>query len=303
MSGLGLNAVFSGVARPPMTAPSLRRWSAPRSILVVTDGRNEDMLLFHTMVQARQSNARVILGYLAGQGGEEEQRAAAERIQKRLQWVGIHCQSTILWSPAEESVPSLAARSGTDRVLIATHCEKLSGGLCPSNVTERVLPLLRVPACIIGNGVPPPPNGAEPAKRISLALSLQTKNEVALRFACELCREWNATLTVVHVFTPQERQETRLLRTPTAVSSELPDWIRRKTPISCPLQIAIRAGDPAREIVAHAAKTHQDLILMCSPGPVGAPGGHRAQVLRAVLSEAHCPVMVTGRCLEEVQGA
>lgn len=303
MSDLGWNPVLTEVMRPPAAVSSLRRWSAPRSILVVTDDRNEETLLFHTMVQARQSGARIILAHLAEQGREEPQREAADPMQRRLQWVGIHCQSTVLSGRAEEAVPSLAARCGADRVLIATQSEKHSGGLCPANVAERLLPLLRVPACIIGNSVPPPPKCAETAKRISLALSLQTRNELALRFASELCREWNATLSVVHVSTPQERQEAGTLRTPTAVRSELPDWIRRKTPISCPLEIAICSGDPAREIVTHAARTHQDLILMCSPGPANARNVHEAGVLKAVLSEATCPVMVTGRGLEQARGA
>ena len=292
--------MLSQATHLPAAAPSSRRWSSPRSILVVTDGRNEEMLLFHTMVQAKQSKARIVLAHLTSPSAEVPPPGASDSIQRRLQWVGIHCQSTVLSGPAEVSVPSLAARSGADRVLIATQGERLPGGLCASNVTERLLPLLQVPACLIGNSVPPPPKCAEPVKRISLALSLQARNEVALRFACELCRAWNATLTVVHVFTPQEQQMAEHLRTPTAVSSQLPDWIRKKTPISCPLEIAIRCGDPAREIAAHAAKSHQDLILMCSPGPANARGAYEAGVLRAVLSEASCPVMVTGRGMEQV---
>ena len=302
MPGLAWNAVLSEVARPQAPATSLRRWSSPRSILVVTNGRNEDMLLFHTMVQARQSRARVILAHLPSPAGDVQPQETADPIQRRLQWVGIHCQSTFLSGPAEDSVPSLAARSGADRVLIATQGEKLPAGLSPSNVAERLLPHLKVPACIIGNAVPAPPKGAEPVRRISLALSLQTRNEVALRFACELCREWNAILTVVHVFPPQEEEPTGLPRTPMAVSTELPSWIRKKTPISCPLEIAVRSGDPAREIVAHANKTRQDLILMCSPGQTNARGAYQASVLKAVLSEANCPVMVTGHGLEQPTG-
>ena len=303
MSNLAWNPVLPGVPHPVPAAPALRRWSSPRNILVVFNGRNEDMLLFHTVVQARQSGARVVLAYLAGQGSEEQQRAAADRVKQRLHWVGVHCQSTILWNPAEVSVPSLAARSGADRVLIVTQGEKLPGGLSLSNVAERLLPLLRIPVCVIGNAVPPPPNCAVPAKRISLALSLQSRNEMALRFACELCRDWNAALTVVHVFPKQELPGQRLPRTPNAVSSELPGWIRRKTPVSCPLEIAIRSGDPAHEIVAHAAKTHQDLILMCSPGRENVRGLLDAGVLKAVLSEAPCPVLVTGRGLEQEHGS
>ena len=302
MSQLAWNPSPSGATRLPAAAPSLQRWSSPRSILVVTDGQNEEMLLFHTMLQAKQSRARIVLAHLTNPGAET-QPPGTDSIQRRLQWVGIHCQSTILSGPAEVSVPSLAARSGADRVLIATQSERLPGGLSPSNVTERLLPLLQVPACLIGNGVPPPPKCAAPVKRIALALSLQTRNEVALRFACELCREWNATLTVVHVFSPQERQPAEHLRTPTAVDSQLPDWIRKKTPISCPLEISVRCGDPAREIAAHAAKSRQDLILMCSPGPAHARATTEAGVLKTVLSEATCPVMVTGRGLEQVQRA
>ena len=310
MSTFPWEAAQTTLPVPNAASPWLRRWCSPQSMLVIDNCRDEELLLMQVLVQAKQSRARILLAHVAGQERESTPHEASllidrkstaqpnlSRMADRLRWMGISCQSLTLWGPAEEEIPSLARRCKADRVLIATQREPGPGSLRPAMIVEKLLPRLDVPVCIVGDSVPAAPQSSVSARRITLAISLRSDFELPLKFACKLAQEYQAVLTVIHVFDSTLPGGQAGERTPTEIASRLPNWIRKKTPVSCPLQVAVRAGDPGTEIVRHATANHQDLIIFCSTGSAAAAGACSRGVIRTVISEAHCPVLVPGQAL------
>src|SRR5512133_63763 len=82
----------------PVTARTLRLWTAPDLILAVTSLTDEAVLLPHVINQARHSSAKVILGHVHDPGavrscgrmasaravGAREARAELERMARQL---------------------------------------------------------------------------------------------------------------------------------------------------------------------------------------------------------------------------
>jgi len=58
------------------------------------------------------------------------------------------------------------------------------------------------------------------------------------------------------------------------------------------LEIAVREGDPAREILNFDARAHHDFIILGSPSAATVPHLLGRGVVRTVLSEARCPIII-----------
>ena len=118
-----------------------------------------------------------------------------------------------------------------------------------------------------------------------------------LAFASRLAQEHHATLTVMHVFGNEKNGEKELERNPLAVASALPADRLREAELMCPLEIAVRKGDPATEILKSGSCTNQDFIVL---GPVGQPQPVQAgtlSIVHRIVRDALCPVIVLGQSL------
>ena len=123
----------------------------------------------------------------------------------------------------------------------------------------------------------------------------------ALRPAAELAERAGAELLVVHVTDLSAAPaEAGSLTTPRYVDQpqhEWPAWTSefvKRLACICPLghlhvRIVLAHGNPAAEIVRLAKKQPTDLMVLAWRGKWEFP---RAATLKAVLHEAHCPIMV-----------
>lgn len=293
----------------PVTVKAFSRWCAPEVILMVTNLRDSETLLFHGTNQAKRTAAKIVLAHLAGPAhllsgtpwdartarpkpSLGHVRAALDRMAQRLRWVGIACEPLVLWGPPVEEIPALAKVWSADRVIVTTQGDLHLGDKSAQTVAEQILSSLEVPVCVIGSSVPPPPSGASPVKRVTVALSLAVKPDRLLRFACEFATEHQATLTVLHVFDPKDPSTHFAERTPVEVASRLPAWICGKSGPPCSLEVRVREGNPANEIVKHLASTKQDFLILGAPGPSSGPRFDRPSVAQAVVNEASCPALI-----------
>jgi hypothetical protein len=70
--------------------------------------------------------------------------------------------------------------------------------------------------------------------------------------------------------------------------------------ILCPMEVAVREGDPAEAILKFDATRQHDLIIMGGPSRDTLPHIYRDGVVHSVIAEARCPVMVLGRSLDGI---
>ncbi|HEV2132794.1 MAG TPA: universal stress protein [Terracidiphilus sp.] len=301
-------------ANVPLSSQVLRQWSAPGIVLAVTDFAAEEILLFHAIQQARRSTAKVLLVHVLQpetapphigewihpsrhQNLAETALAALSRMARQLRWVGVPCEPLLLrGSPAKE-IALVAEARNADRILMTAACEKRRKNTASTTLTEDLLPGILAPICTVGQWLPTAPVVGHRPANITLALSLDTDAEMPLAFASRLAQEHQAKLTVLHVFSSEEKGLKEVERTPLAVASQLPADRLREAELMCPLEIAVRKGDPATEILKAESRSNQDFIVL---GPVGEAQPLRvgtSNIAHRVISEALCPVIVLGRRL------
>ena len=282
--------------------------------MAVTNLRDEETLLLHAVQQARQSGAKIVLLHIARTGSStlvhgraakkpegalsiREARSELDRMARQLRWVGIRCEAVFLKDPREEDIQQLAKSRGADRVLVSLQAAGAEEASDQAAMLDKLLPILHVPVCIIGEKVLPFSQKQRPAGRITLAISLSSDCEIPLKFASRLAQEQHAQLTVMHVFSGGSRNVTRINEAPAAVASRLPENALREAQLFCPLEIAVREGDPADELLNFAASTNQDFIILGSPGSPGGSGG--AGIVHRIVSEALCPVILLSQAVSD----
>ncbi|SPE29851.1 hypothetical protein SBA5_720022 [Candidatus Sulfotelmatomonas gaucii] len=290
------------------TAKRLRQWCAPEVILAVTNFADEDGLLFHLIRQARPGRTKVLLvntvpgrapshcaavlqlprnAFAAGLA-----RQALDRMARQLRWVGIGCEPVLLKGTAPEEIAALAKARAVDRVLITAHSGTKA---LQRTLAEELAPGLGAPVCVVPERVSPGLAGEKAAGRITLALSLRSNSEMPLAFASRLAQEQKSHLTVMHVFTGGDNGVAPFGRSPMSVASRLLSAGLREAELFCPLEIAVREGDPAEEILRYQAETNQDYVVLAGPRAQCAASSDRVCAAHRITSGARCPVIMLGR--------
>lgn len=291
-----------------LTAQVLRRWCAPERILAVTDLADEDTLLFHCIQQARRSNASVILAHVsqaerrltpaAASSGVAERSSSAgasqrilERMSCRLRWVGIPCEPLLLAGDPTEEILALTKSREVDRLLLSSLC---GGRRRARTLAEELSPWAGVPVCAVaGRGLPGPKTDRN-AGHILLALTLHPSCEILIRFAGRLAQEHHARLTLFHVVESQDADEAAENYVYHLLATQLFAGSLREAQLLCSVDIAVRSGDPANEILKEISAGEHDFLIVGTPhSPCADTPGSNSPVHK-VVREARCPVMLVG---------
>ncbi len=290
-----------------MTARLLRKWCDPEVILIVTNLFTEQSLLFHALRQARKSRAKVLLAYalrmddaafhpgrkLPPHNALPDISESLERIAGELRWEGLLCDTFILHGPPAEEITSLVNDHFVDRVIVAARNLKRTSHSSKASLLEHLLPVLDVPLCAIGENVPVGSYGEPPVGRISLALSLSSQQCTdCLSFASRLAQENRAHLIVLHVADGAQQTLQPEISSPMALAARIPSPVLREAGLLCPLEIAVRHGDPVQEILRYDATIPQDFIVLGSPSKLRNGRLSSTSILRNVIAEARCPVLI-----------
>ena len=290
-----------------VSAQVLRRWCTPSLVLAITDLADEEKLLFNLIRQAMPGRAKVLLAHVlrnadahhrsrnkrvpAENGGSAKTaRYVLEQMARQLRWVGVSCEPILRAALPPEEVPAMVAARGVDRILLTLQGDEY-GCLLQHELAEELLAAAAVPLCFLGPHMASAPHSEAAAGRILLALSLHSDCRLQLAFASRLAQEQRAKLTLLYVSDPADEAP---VHTPAALASRLPASALREAELLCPVEIAVREGDPAAEILDQANSARHDYLVLGLPGPLpaGVPG--RATVVRKVVSGARCPVMLLG---------
>lgn len=285
----------------------LRQWSSPDVILVVTDFLDEESIQFHTIQQARQSGAKVLLvevggdsnatprtyhlhGALAGGSSVHNARNAAERMTSHLRSSGIDCEPVVVRSLQAEEIPSIARSCSADRVLVSAPIEG-QVSVIHQSIADRLIDELEIPVCVVGRNPSLLSRYQRPSRRIALALSLYARNEIPIAFSSRLAQENHSQLTIMHVFPKGIGSRRRTEEMQASFVSRLPSVVLREAELLCPVEIAVRDGDTTAEILNYDSYFNQDFLVLAPPRD-GDLIGLGIGAVRKIIREAQCPVIV-----------
>lgn len=291
-----------------VTAQALRQWCAPERIMAITDFADEETLLFHCIRQAKRSSATVTLAHVlqtdprsASAGLQtrfaepsstaETSRRALERMARQLRWIGIPCEPLLLRGNATEELLAIAKARRVHRVILSA---QWGGRRRIRTFAEELSPWAGVPVCAVGA------HGSSGAKNdlgirhITLALTLHPTCELLLRFAGRLAQEHEASLTILHVVESKDASERSVEQVSNLLETRLFASSLREAQLLCPVQIVVRAGDPANEILKRTSSGDHEFLIVGAPhSPCADTPGESSPVHR-IVREARCPVMLVG---------
>jgi len=215
---------------------------------------------------------------------------------RALMWAEIERRAFIIKGISLDEIPSIVKSFTIDRVIVAANraVEKLRR----STVEHRLISMLSVPLWILGRGMPL--NLGEPnrTRRILLPISFAPEMESDLRFACELAKSHGAALSVLHVFAHSPVESSAGERSPLAVKSRLPLASLRAANVAWPIEVVIRQGDPATQIVEFNRQRPHDLIILRPSTDVRQGSLSCSSLVGRVCSEIPCPVAILCKSME-----
>jgi len=127
-----------------------------------------------------------------------------------------------------------------------------------------------------------------PFQRILAVTDLSDSAEAVLDVAARLAASEGSALRAFHAL-PQPLAEAASLEPVLERARERLAYLGRGLPLQSPLDLAVREGDPAVEILKDARESEADLLVLAS-----ACYGQEASVPGRVLDGARCPVLFVG---------
>lgn len=278
----------------------------PRPILVALDLEQDSLLVHHAAVQARRTDARVILAHvIPPDPGEKIScgmvrfanparcRAVLDKLEfaaLQLLWQGILCDPVVLSGDPAEQIAQIARARGADRVLVAARASSAGSPFGDSSIEQRLLGELDVPLFVLGSHVSTLPEADASDGRILLFLSLHHDRPEYVRYASRLAREARSRLVLLHIvstsgLTEQQRQQVhiRARRQLAALAASEPDPL-------FPIQILVREGDVVQTIVEETMCPHRDLIVL-GTGSSHHGAAARNGIIHEAIANARCPVV------------
>lgn len=299
----------------PMSEKVFRRWCSPRTVLVVMRPFDDPAQVLHSIRHAEQSGAKVMLVRVCGEqpcaesGHQSPQPVppwiaevdAARKLSSghTSMWAEIVSRAFILNNVSVPEVPSLLQSLKVDRVVVS-EARTPEGKRQPA--LERIIPaLVDVPVWVLGRGMVLNLGEHKPLRRILLPVTYGPDLKFVFRFAWQLAKAQMASLSILHVFAHAGKTGSTAARSPLTVKSWLP-WLEvNHSPADCRIELAIRMGEPASEIVEFNARKPHDLIVFHSSAGFGTDRAVQPKLVDQVCSQVSCPIAILGGGIDPSQ--
>jgi nucleotide-binding universal stress UspA family protein len=296
-----------------MTQSTVRRWSNPETILVVTNLLEGPSVMLHATYQARLSGAKILLVHVIRSSTLRADpspgmpsmlpspalrvvQATLDNMVRAFEREGILCEPVILRGIPTEQIPLLVKCRGVERVLVAARSARGVERLLMGSPAEELAAVLDIPVCIIGQGAHPGPHLEIPPGRILVATSFRPGSSLCVSFACAFAEAHHARLTLLHVLESARlcggSQYVEAQVATGAARQKLSDGIPGLFRERCEIDLEVRVGDPAAEILEVAGSTRYDFIILGSPPASIVSRILGSSVIHRVVSEANCPVIM-----------
>ena len=304
-----------------MAKNAIARWSNPEVILVATTLLEDHKLMQHAMSQAKLSKASVLLvhvippshlmteddcgsSFVLSSPTVRIIRAKLDQAAKEFQLEGILCEPIVLKGLPEEEIPALVKSRPVDRVIIATRGMSGVARLIEGSVAERLIDVLEVPVCVIGQRTLSAAAFETPLRRVLLATSLHSTSPLLACFASALAEVSHAHFTLLHVIVSEGMGEQQSEMAQFAARRRLSTLIPHEARHTFPPVLLVREGDPATIILEEAGLLLPDVVILGSPKSSTASRLFSSSIVHRVVLELECPVItiksVPGSSAEEV---
>jgi len=297
-----------------MKTGSFRAWYRPKTILIVSDVSEHPAHTLQAITQLRATGARLFLLPLRRSGSERRSaevglsclgfdhgstvaEPSPDDTRRALLWAEILSDASILKSARLEQVPAITDSIHAD-IVVVVNPASASTRFSTASFEFDLLGSTPVPILVFGKYMDIGSWSSKVFRSVLLPITFGPGLAYQLRFACQFARRYQARLTVLHVFESRGANGAPWERTPVAVEGKLPLSELKREGILCPMEIAVCEGYPERAILRFNERKHHDLIIMGCPRQGALRGRFGHSVVRAVIAEARCPVLVIGRGIE-----
>ncbi|UWZ84590.1 universal stress protein [Occallatibacter riparius] len=295
-----------------MSRKLFRKWCSPKTTLVVMRSSDDPAQVLTAIRYAEKSGARLLLAKLSpGSTLTDDSRSAdgscspwvpgRVSIQsddgRKTLLAEFLARAFLLTDVTPQHLPAVVRTFDIDRVMVTQ--SRGNQQVAQFGLEESLVSALSVPVCVIGRSVSLSLSPAPPIRRVLLPVTHSPDLELTFNFALEVARAQHAALSVLHVFDGAESTLAAEQRSPLTVRSWLPVSAARSTSLTGPIEISIRRGNAASEILDFNARKPHDLLVLRS-----LPGRHhgsfpRSSIVRRLYSEMPCPVLVLGNSIEQ----
>jgi nucleotide-binding universal stress UspA family protein len=203
----------------------------------------------------------------------------------------------------DREVLAQADRLGSDLIVIGTHGRSGFQRLFLGSTAEKVLRKARCPVMTVPPQAPNAmPRGPAPFTRILCAVDFSTSSSLALDYAMSLAEESGAALMLVHVieviplyYDLSPPAVVDLAAWTNAALVQLREMVPAGVRSRCAVKEVVETGKPYRRVLALAAESDTDLIVMGVQGRSAADLFFFGSTTHHVVREAGCAVLTLRR--------
>ena len=292
-----------------MKINSLRRWSRPRVVLIISTLTENPAHTLRVVNGFRNTGAKLFLvqlptvsftpvlqkpglPFLVSAPSQPPEERSFYGVGQAFLWAEILSEVTVLKNMPVERMPALADSLGVELVVLTSPEIARRPFRLGDAIDADLFDILAVPMMICGPRMAMSAWNGRDVRNILVPVSLGSGLGVQMRFACRFARRHHGRLTVLHVFANGDGRLHARERTPQAVEAKLPIAELRQEGILCPVEIVIGEGYPDRKILAFNEQRPHNLIVMGGPERRGSLKRAGYSVTESVIASARCPVLV-----------
>src|SRR5579871_145798 len=263
-----------------MADSGLSKWARPSVLLVATDLSDLDRLMSFALVQAHQTNARIILLHVLSPGAGVAADAAGMpyydpagaidfaikvmepwRVKARGQ--EIACDAIVREGTPAQQIIAAARQFNAHRLFLGTRSRSKISKLLLGSVAEQVLRSVNLPVITVGPEAHLPADHGDSERVVLHATTLREASRPSAALACQIAALLHAKLVLLHVL--PAAYEMRRKGLPTGMDSAAMQELRTiadETAAGCavPVEPHVMHGNPAIEILAEASQRRASLI-------------------------------------------
>lgn len=279
--------------------------AVPKHILVATDLADSEDLIPHVISQAKACGGHVTLVHaipfasapIVAKAIAEPDNAEMERdvrlmmtgIMRALESQGITCDFVSRQGHAADVIREELARTGANRLIMATHGRGKLGQLALGSVAKELLTSVDVPVFIVGPQSHTDTVHFTPTRILHLA-SLNGDDQKRVSFAFDVAKHYGAEVTLLHVLDPDVKDAMNPERTFKWAQNALAAFVTHTSEMTPRVRTRVEAGNTVNEIVRVASQEKTDWIVLGVDGRFPSTRFLDSTAYK-VLASAPCPVL------------
>lgn len=203
---------------------------------------------------------------------------------------GLPSQTPLRQGAVWEVISDVVKRNEIDLLVLASHGRHGISRLVLGSVAEDVFRNVSCPVLTVGPDVKPCTNREMKIKKVLLATHFEA-GSTAPAYAAQLCNEFGAELTILHV--ADENKAASNGKTSKGLAQQLMSVVPAEAGLWQKPECVLKYGLPSANILAVAQQMHADLIVLGARHPEPAKiNSHLPWATAArVIAEAECPVL------------